>query len=81
MSKKTQRELINDACNEKGITVKELCNILGINSTSYFSTIRREHLSVNKYLLISNYLNLDLNILMNAPFDKPRNRYANKVDN
>lgn len=78
---KTQRDIIKDACDLKGITVKEMCNELNLNYQSYRTSIVREYLSLNKYLLISKYLDLDLNILLNAPFDKPRNRYANKGDN
>lgn len=68
---KTQRELVNAACKNKGITVKKMCDDLGINYDTYKSSIRRNPLGGQRYLAIAKYLDLDLMELMSAPFDKP----------
>lgn len=71
---KTQRDLINEGCNNKGITPKEMCDELGINYKGYTSCVYRQYLGGRTAAKIANYLNLDLNLLMNAPLDKPRKK-------
>lgn len=68
---KTQRELIKDACTQRNITIKKMCDDLGINYDAYRTAIRMKPLGSQKYLIIAKYLDLDLMELMSAPFDKP----------
>lgn len=64
---KTQQDLINEACKNKGILLKTMCSDLNINYKSYRSAVRQSKFSYKRALKICDYLNIDLHELMAAP--------------
>lgn len=69
---KTQRLLIKEACQSKGITIKRLCDDLNLSYNAFKANIRTQYLGRKNVKRISEYLDLDLVELMNAPLDNPK---------
>lgn len=67
---KTQRELIKEALKLKNKTAKQMCEDLGFNYRSYKSRVGNFKFTVQKSILISEYLDIDLKDLIISPLDK-----------
>ena len=64
---KTSTDYIEYLCQKKGITVKEMCEILDFNYDGFISGYRRRQLKLDRAIKLIKYLDGDLMELMTLP--------------
>lgn len=60
-------DYIKYLCQQKGVTITQMCKDLGFNHSSFNGNYRRSRSNPNDLVKIAKYLNADLTLLLTLP--------------
>lgn len=72
-------DYIKYLCQQKGVTITQMCKDIGINHSSFKSNYKRFRLNRKDLLKLKDYLNADLALLMTLPLPSEKKRKDNEI--